>query len=83
VDADRLRAVFPSTPDPLATLTTLEAVLGERPTFEAVAAALARAFEEEHGLRLTPGELTPHEQAQAERLVRERYGTASWLAGVA
>lgn len=82
-DADRLRAVFPSTPDPLATLTTLEAVLGERPTFERVAAALARGFEEEHGLRLVPGELTTEERARVERLVRERYATEAWLAGVA
>lgn len=83
VDAPRLRAIFPSTPDPLATLTTLEAVLGERPTFERVAAALTRGFEEEHGLRLVPGALTPEEQTQTERLVRERYGTDSWLAGAA
>ena len=37
VDEPRVRALFPTTRDPLATLTTLEAALGRRPSFEAVA----------------------------------------------
>src|SRR5207237_1202410 len=36
VDEPRVRALFPTTRDPLATLTTLEAALGRRPSFEAV-----------------------------------------------
>ena len=83
VDAPRLRELFPTTRDPLATLTTLEATLGHRPKFDDVAAALAQAFEGEHGLRLTPDGLTADETAHAARLVEEKYATAEWLAGPA
>ncbi len=81
VDGARLRALFPATRDPLAAMTTLEAALGHRPKFEEVAAALARGFEEEHGLALQPGGLTAEETASVERLVAEKYGTGAWLAG--
>jgi len=83
VDAPRLGAIFPTTPDPLATLTTLEAALGHRPKFDDVAAALASAFESEHGLDLRPEGLTASETAAVERLVREKYATDAWLAGLA
>ena len=83
VDESRLRAVFPTTRDPLATMTTLEAALGHRPKFEDVAAALERAFEEEHGLTLHPGGLDADEAERAEALVGEKYGTDAWLAGTA
>ena len=79
VDAPRLRALFPTTRDPLATLTTLEAALGHRPKFDDVAAALAQAFEREHGLRFRPDGLTADEAARAARLVEEKYATAEWL----
>jgi lipoate-protein ligase A len=82
VDEERLRAVFPTTPDPLATMTTLETVLGHRPTFDDVAAALGAAFETEHGLRLAPGGLSVEETARVDALVRDRYATDAWLAGV-
>src|SRR3989442_1485522 len=81
VDAPRLGAIFPTTPDPLATLTTLEAALGHRPKFDDVAAALASAFEGEHGLDLRPEGLTASETAAVERLVREKYATDVWLTG--
>jgi lipoate-protein ligase A len=81
VDEPRLRAVFPTTADPLATMTTLEAALGRRPAFEEVATALSAAFEAEHGLALVPGGLTPDESALVDRLVRDKYGTAEFLAG--
>jgi len=81
VDAPRLRTLFPTTRDPLATLTTLEAALGHRPKFDDVAAALAHAFEREHGLRLRADGLTADETAHAARLVEEKYTTAEWLAG--
>lgn len=81
VDEARLRAVFPTTRDPLATMTTLEAALGHRPKFEDVAAALERAFEEEHGLTLRPGGLEADEMARVEALVVEKYGTDAWLVG--
>jgi lipoate-protein ligase A len=83
IDAPRLREVFPTTPDPLASLTTLEAALGHRPKFDDVAAALAAAFEREHGLDLRPDGLTAEETAAVERLAREKYATPEWLAGPA
>ncbi len=83
VDAPRLRVLFPTTPDPLAAMTTLDAALGWRPKFDEVAAALRRGFEEEHGLVLEPGALDLQERAQAERLVADKYGTEAWLVGAA
>ncbi len=80
VDEPRLRALFPTTRDPLSTLTTLEAALGRRPAFDEVARALAEAFEAEHSLTLTPGGLSPDETAHIERLVAERYGSEAFLA---
>lgn len=81
VDEPRLRALFPTTANPLGTMTTLEAALGRRPSFDEVAAALGAAFEEEHGLRLKPDGLTTDETARVEALVRERYASQDWLAG--
>jgi lipoate-protein ligase A len=83
VDEPRLQALFPTTPDPRATLTTLEATLGYRPKFDDVAEALAHAFAEAHGLALRPDGLTEAEAAQVEALVRDKYATESWLAGAA
>jgi lipoyl(octanoyl) transferase len=81
VDAEQLRAIFPTTADPLATLTTLEAALGHRPKFDDVATALAGAFEAEHGIDLRPDGLSADEVTRVERLVREKYGTDVWLTG--
>jgi lipoate-protein ligase A len=81
VDAPRLRVIFPTTTDPLATMTTLEAALGHRPKFEDVAAALTDAFAEEHGLMLRPDGLTDAEAQRVEALVRDKYATDAWLAG--
>ncbi len=81
VDEPRLRAVFPTTREPLAAMTTLEAALGHRPKFDDVAAALAAAFEAEHGLRLRPAGLTSEEAARVGALVAGRYATDAWLAG--
>jgi len=83
VDAEPFAALFPTTIDPLATLTTLEAALGHRPKFDDVAAALAAAFEAEHGLVLQPDGLTVGETALIGRLVGEKYATAEWLTGPA
>ena len=80
VDATRLRALFPTTRDPLATLTTLETAIGRRPTFDEVARALTDAFETEHGVTLVPGGLSADETARVETLVGERYGRATFLA---
>ena len=81
VDAGRLAEIFPTTDDPLATLTTLEAALGHRPKFDDVAAALAAAFEREHGIELRPDGLSRDEAASVERLVREKYASEAWLTG--
>jgi lipoyl(octanoyl) transferase len=80
VDAPRLRTLFPTTREPLATLTTLEAVLGRRPAFDEVAAALTEAFEREHGLDLRPDGLSAEESDHVGRLVTERYASPEWLA---
>jgi lipoate-protein ligase A len=80
VDAPRLRALFPTTRDPLSTLTTLEAALGRRPSFDEVATALTEAFEGEHGLDLRPGGLGVEETEHVARLVSERYASPAWLA---
>ena len=83
VDAERLAAIFPTTDDPLATLTTLEQALGHRPKFDDVAGALAAAFEREHGLDVRPDGLDADEAAAVERLVRDKYASEAWLTGAA
>ncbi len=83
VDESRLRVLFPMTVDPLASMTTLEAALRRRPTFEEVADVLTAAFEAEHGLALRPGGLSEGEHALVERLVADKYGTDAWLVGAA
>jgi lipoate-protein ligase A len=83
VDEARVRALFPTTRDPLATLTTLEAALGRPPAFDNVAQALGEAFEREHGLDLRPGGLTADETERVARLVSERYASPAWLAASA
>ena len=79
VDAERLRELFPTTRDPLGTLTTLEAAIGRRPTFDDVSRALADAFEAEHGLALTRGGLSADEAARMEELIGNRYGRDTFL----
>jgi len=83
VDPARLAAIFPTTDHPLATLTTLEAALGHRPKFDDVAAALAAAFEREHGIDLRPDGLDAQEAETVERLARDKYATHAWLTGPA
>jgi len=83
VDAERLARLFPTTPEPLATMTTLEAALGHRQKFDDVATALAAAFEAEHAIDLRPDGLAADEIAVVERLVREKYASDVWLAGPA
>jgi len=74
----RLRRVFPAEHDPLAGMTTLEAVLGRRPSFDEAAEALAEGFRSAHGLVLTPGGLSEDETALAAMLEREKYATDEW-----
>ena len=82
-DEPRLRALFPTTRDPLARLTTLELALGHRPSFDEVAAALGEAFEAEHGIALQPGGLSGAETDRVAALVAERYASPAWLAASA
>jgi lipoyl(octanoyl) transferase len=83
VDGPRLRALFPTTRDPLATLATLQSALGRPPSFDEVATALAAAFEAEHGLDLRPGGLSPAETERVAALVSDRYASPAWLAASA
>lgn len=80
IDEPRVRALFPTTRDPLATLTTLEAALGHRPSFFEVAETLTQAFEEEHGLAVRPGGLSEEEMEHVTTLVTDRYASPAWLA---
>jgi lipoate-protein ligase A len=75
----RLRRVFPGGRDPLADMTTLEAVLGgRRPSFDEAAGALAEGFRTAHGLTLEPGGLSEEEVGLAATLEREKYATDPW-----
>jgi lipoate-protein ligase A len=76
-DADRVRRLFPGG-DPLASMTTIEAALGRRPSFAEVAAALAGAFADVHGLDLRPGDLGEAERRLAEDLARDKYAARDW-----
>jgi lipoate-protein ligase A len=75
---DRLRRVFPTERDPLEGMTTLEAVLDRRPSFEETLTALADGFRAAHDLDLAAGGLAAEEMELAERLVRDKYGTDRW-----
>ena len=75
---DRLRRVFPGEADPLRGMTTLEAVLGRRPSFDDAAAALALGFRQAHGLALAPGGLERDEDEAMQRLVHDKYEQESW-----
>jgi lipoyl(octanoyl) transferase len=77
-EADRLRRVFPGELDPLSGMTTLEVVLGRRPSFDETAAALARGFRETHGIALRRAGLHAAETELVEALTRDKYATASW-----
>jgi lipoyl(octanoyl) transferase len=77
-EPERLRRVFPGVRDPLADMTTLETVLGRRPSFDETAEALAEGFRAAHGLTLVPGGLSEEEAALAGMLEREKYATDPW-----
>jgi lipoate-protein ligase A len=75
---ERLRRVFAAQADPLAGMTTLEAVMGRRPSFDETAEALAQGFREAHGIALQRAGLDPREARLAEALGREKYRTEQW-----
>ena len=74
----RLRRVFPAELDPLEGMTTLEAALGRRPSFDETAEALADGFRRAHRVELRSGSLSDEERSLAESLVRDKYGTEPW-----
>ena len=82
VDAERLARIFPGTPNPAGSLATVDEASGPRPDWDTAAAVLARAFELEHGIALRPGGLSESEHVEADSLVREKYTTEAWLAGL-
>lgn len=59
---------------------TLQAVLGHRLDFTAVALAVAQGFAQALNVRLEPADLTAHERGVAARLRESRYAAAEWLA---
>jgi lipoate-protein ligase A len=77
-DPDRLRRVFCSPADPLIGMTTLEAALGRRPSFDETVTALARGFRETNGIELERGALSGEETALSEALTRDKYATERW-----
>jgi lipoyl(octanoyl) transferase len=83
IDARRVATIFPATPDPRTHLATLEEAIGRRPGWDECVAAVAAAFEAEHGIELRPAGLTGAESTRVESLAREKYATDAWLAGVA
>lgn len=58
--------------------TTVEEILGYRPTWEVAARAFISAFEQELALELEPAELSAAEQGRAMELVGEKYGNPIW-----
>jgi lipoate-protein ligase A len=77
-DAERLRVLFPRQADPLAGMTTVESVLGQRPSFRRTVEAMVSGFEEALGTTLVSGEVTRDETALAGRLVLAKYGQPAW-----
>ena len=77
-DPGRLRQVFTGAADPLGGMTTLEAVLGRRPTFAEVTEKLAEGMASAHGIEIAPGGLSEREMALAAGLADDKYGAAEW-----
>jgi len=75
---DRLRRVFPVEGDPLRGMTTLEAVLGRRPSFAETIDALGAGFRDAQGIKLRPGGLDREEQELMTSLARDKYATEEW-----
>ena len=76
--SDRLRRVFPGEADPLRGMTTLEAVLGRRPSFDETVAALCEGFRAMPGVELAPGGLARGEQELMAELARDKYAAEAW-----
>ena len=59
---------------------TLAQALGREPSWSEVASALEAGFVDAFGLDLQPGRLSAAEEAEAETLLREKFGNPEWTA---
>jgi len=57
---------------------TVEALLGQRVSWDEAAQAFVRAFESELHLKFVPDALSPSERQRADELVREKYAHPAW-----
>ncbi len=64
--------------EPLTYVTSMAEVLGKAPDPAKVKAALAKAFEQEFGVRLSKSAFTDSENASIEKLIKTKYGLDSW-----
>lgn len=80
IDFDALAAVFKiAQPDLLRQKAAgIAEFLGYTPTLDALKDAVRRGFAEFFETELQPEELSPHEQALAEKLCLEKYATRAW-----
>jgi lipoate-protein ligase A len=80
VDLAMHQAVFPGWPreDPGKGVTWLKALLPELPPRPAIERALVDGWAAVLNIRGAPGELTPWERHEAERLAVTRYATPAW-----
>ncbi len=60
-------------------ITTVRRALGREPDLEVLRGAIAAGFEQRNAIRLTPGRPTADEQADAARLVTDKYAHHGWL----
>ena len=59
-------------------VTSLEEVLGKRPSMEEVKTAVAKALGETFELKVKKGALTAKERSRIDELVRTKYGADDW-----
>lgn len=59
-------------------LVALDELLGARPAFDAVAAAVVAGFADHWGVSFEPAPLTAAEEALAAALAAEKFGAAAW-----
>ena len=80
-DIGRICPLLAQHPDPdrvRVRATTVERAIGRRVDWREAAAAVIAGFGQALNLELSAGNLSEREQATAERLRREKYGTETW-----
>jgi lipoate-protein ligase A len=60
-------------------VTSIKKELNKNVSFNEVAEALKKGFEESLNIKLLPGKLTEEEKSLAEKLKREKYSSKEWL----